>query len=103
MPMSSDDAVVETIKLSGFDPAGEPEIRRFASGQLRIVFNFMPLSTTEATDGALGPYRDFDQEMAHAIGVPVLWEDREIFLIESPRPDTVDRVSRFVSSFRARS
>ena len=102
--MSSDDAVVETIKLSGFDPAGEPEIRRFASGQLQVVFSFMPPSTIEATDhGHLGPYRDFDQEMARAIGVPVLWEDREFFLIESPRPDTVDRIRRFVSSYRARS
>lgn len=38
------DEVIRTIPLSGFDPAGEPEIRVMSDGSLLVVFNFMPPS-----------------------------------------------------------
>lgn len=89
------DEPVEVISLSGFDPDGEPEIRRMADGSLDLVFNFMPPSWA---DDMSELFDDFDQRLAAAIGVPVEWVDREFFHISRPAPDTVERVQAFLSS-----
>ncbi len=94
--------VARTIKLSGFDSQGDPEIRVLTDGTLYIVFNFMPPSDFEDHD-YFGPYHDFDRQMSCAIGVPVIWDDREFFFVESPQADTIDRLVRFVSNYRSRS
>lgn len=103
MPSAPDADLVETIPLSGFDPAGEPEIRRFADGSLQIVFAFMPPSFVEDEGGwvDLGRYRKLDEEMARAIGTAVVWEDREYFRIERPREDTVERLREFLAGYHA--
>ncbi len=95
--------LVETIPLSGFDPAGEPEIRRFADGTLQVVFSFMPPSFVNDDGGwvDLGRYWKFDEQMARAIGAEVLWEDREYFRIAHPREDTVERLREFVAGYHA--
>jgi hypothetical protein len=93
--------VIRTIQLSGFDSAGEPEIRVMVNGDLYVVFNFMPPSDSPDPDD-LGTFRNFDQEMEKAIGIPVRREDREFFLIKSPRPDTVERLRNFVSKYRSK-
>jgi hypothetical protein len=95
-------AVERTIPLTGFDSEGDPEIRLQTDGTLYIVFNFMPPSDFEDPD-ELGPYADFDEQLAAAIGVPVYWEDREFFRVESPEPDTIDRLVAFISTYRTRS
>jgi hypothetical protein len=94
--------VVRTVELSGFDSQGDPEIRVLADGTLYVVFNFMPPSDFEDRD-EMGGYRDFDAQMSAAVGVPVTWEDREFFRIESPRADTIDRLVAFISAYRSRS
>ncbi len=101
MPPSPGAALVETIPVSGFDRAGEPEIRRFADGSLQVVFDFMPPSFVKDEGGwvELGRYRKFDEEMARAIGTAVVWEDREYFSIEHPREDTVQRLREFLASY----
>jgi len=40
--------------------------------------------------------------MQQAIGVDVLWDDREFFYIEHLRPDTVERIQRFLIEYRGR-
>ena len=94
--------VVRTIKLSGFDPDGEPEIRVFANGNMHVVFNFMPPSFAPE-DGELGQYANFDKEMSRAIGLPVLWEDREFFYIKDSRPETIEKIRKFVAGYHAKS
>ncbi len=95
--------LIETIPLSGFDPAGEPEIRRFADGTLQVVFGFMPPSFVKDEGGwvDLGRYWKLDQEMARAIGTEVVWEDREYFRIDRPGPDTVQRLRDFLAGYHA--
>jgi hypothetical protein len=93
--------VVRTIELSGFDSWGDPEIRVLADGKLYIVFGSMPPSDFDG--GELGPYCDFDAQMSAAVGVPVVWEDREFFRIDSPKADTIDRLAKFISNYRSRS
>jgi hypothetical protein len=93
--------VVRTIALPGFDSQGDPEIRVLADGTLYVVFNFMPPSDFEERDD-MGPYQDFDAQMSAAAGVPVTWEDREFFRVDSPRSDTIDRLAVFISGYRSR-
>lgn len=88
--------VAQIIALSGFDSGGEPELRLMKNGQLYVLFNFMPPSDCEDEDA----FDSFDEDMAQATGVEVEWEDREVFLIQSPKADTVERVTAFVTSYR---
>jgi hypothetical protein len=93
------DEPVEVIPLAGFDPDGDPEIRVMAGGSLYIVFNFMPPSWAEDDPD---PFDDFDKQLAAAVGVPVMWEDRETFRIERPAKDTVERIRRFLGACKRR-
>lgn len=63
------DEPVEVIRLTGFDPEGEPQVRRFADGRLFVVFEFMPPSWAE---DAPERFDDFDRQLAIAAGVPEL-------------------------------
>jgi hypothetical protein len=92
--------VVKTIAVAGFDPEGEPEIRLMSNGSLLVVFNLMPPSYIDPGDSDLGPFKGFDKEMERAIGVPVVWEDREVLLIQKPRADTAERVKGFLEKYR---
>jgi hypothetical protein len=95
------DEPVEVIPLPGFDPDGDPEIQRMADSSLWLVFNFMPPSWVPEPEYAdLGRCQDFDRQLEGAIGTPVGWEDRECFLIERPRQDTVERIKHFLTEFR---
>lgn len=91
------DEPVDVIPLAGFDPEGEPEIHVMADGSLSVVFNFMPPSWAEDEPE---PFDDFDEQLAAAIGLPVVWEDREVFVIERPGSDTIERVRRFLQQRR---
>jgi len=88
---------VEEICLQGFDPYGEPVVRRTAAGRLWLGFEFMPPSWADDSIRVdLGPWDDFDRRLADAIEVPVVWEDREWFYIDNPRPDTVQAIQDFL-------
>jgi len=99
MDQDAGDDVAQIIKLSGFDEEGEPELRLMKNGHLYVFFNFMPPSDCEDEEA----FDSFDEEMAQAIGVEVDWEDREVFLIQSPKADTVERVTAFVANYRKNS
>lgn len=96
MDQETDSDVAQTIELSGFDEEGEPELRLMKNGHLYVVFNFMPPSDCEDEEA----FDSFDEEMARATGVEVEWEDREMFLIQSPQADTVERVTAFILGYR---
>jgi hypothetical protein len=91
------DDPIDVIPLAGFDSEGEPEIRVMKDGSLYVVFNFMPPSWAE--DRA-EPFDDVDKQLSKAIGLPVLWEDREFFRIERPAADTVERIRRFLAAYK---
>jgi hypothetical protein len=95
------DEIKETIKLTGFDPKGEPVIRVMGDGSLLIVFNFMPPSFVPDGEG-MGPFGDFDKQLERAAGVPVVWDDREVFVIQKPKRDTVERLRKFIESYRSK-
>jgi hypothetical protein len=88
----------QIIELTGFDPLGEPEIRVEANGSLWLVFNFMPPSWAAEDDPER--FDTFDEQLHEAIGVPVLWDDREFFFIDEPAADTVERITKFLQTFK---
>jgi len=89
---------IKTIPLSGFDPYGEPVIRLMDDGSMYVVFNFMPPTWAEADPT---PFDSFDKMLQRAIGVDVMWEDREFFLIKSPLADTEERITNFLRKLRS--
>ncbi len=100
-----DDEIIETIQLNGFEPDGEPEIRREASGKMWLVFNYMPPLWMTDQDSELvddsDPTVDFDVKLQEAIGTKVIWDDRGFFYIENPLSDTPQRIQSFLEKFRA--
>jgi hypothetical protein len=88
---------VEVITLEGFDSEGEPEIRIMDNGSLELVFNFMPPTWAEENPEV---FDDFDVQLSEALDLEVLWEDRELFLIEEPGEDTVERIKQFLEHYR---
>ncbi len=91
-----------TIAIEGFDPEGEPQLDDDGQGSLRVEFAFFPPSWCPPEHRAdLGPFASFDQEMSVAIGLPVAWEDRELFVIEAAQPTTVERLVAFLLGYRA--
>ena len=56
----------------------------------------------------VGPDADTIARMGHkaqaiatatAAGVPVVWDDREVFVIQQPKPDTVEQVRTFIEGY----
>jgi hypothetical protein len=90
---------VEVIPLTGFDPEGEPEIWRMSNGSLSVVFGSLPPTWAEDDDSS---FADFDEQLARATGVPVAWEDEELFRIAKPAADTIKRIRTFLAGYRRR-
>lgn len=87
--------VKRTIPINGFDPQGEPEIREMSDGSLQLWFNFMPPSFAPDDDKR---WASFDKDLARELGVAVVQDDREVFLIRAPRADTIERLKRYLAS-----
>jgi hypothetical protein len=95
---------VEVIRLAGFDPPGEPELRRMGTGSYWLVFKQMPPTWVRTGfDAALERLElkmAFKRQLEEAIAVPVVSVDEESFSIESPPQNCVEKVKRFLSEFR---
>jgi hypothetical protein len=89
--------IARKLKVSGFDPVGEPEIRVMSDGSLVIAFKFMPPSYAEDDEKK---YADFDKQMEKALGVPVKHEDRKFFAIMKPEKDTAEKAKAFLEGYR---
>src|SRR5262249_39565948 len=94
---------VKEYQLEWFDPDGETSIRWTAAGRFWLHIQFIPPSWAEDDSSGpnqLGSWDDFDKRLEQAIGVPVVWEDREWFRIDRPRKDTVSAIQSFLLSLR---
>lgn len=93
---------VEVIPITGFDPEGEPELRRTAAGRLWLGLQLFPPSWAEDDAADDEPWADFDRRLERAVGTPVVWEDREWFRIDQPTADTPAMVQGFLADIAAR-
>lgn len=87
----------KTIPISGFDPLGEPTIRVKSNGTLQVTFEFMPPSFAQAEDMYL--FDLFHKRLEYAIGAAVLWDDREVFIVQSNAPSVIRRLVRYLQEF----
>jgi hypothetical protein len=86
-------------KIRGFDRQGEPELRAGDNGALELVFNFMPPMTASGEERAPALFEVFEAILSNHLGVTVARDDREMFIISSPLPDTAEKLAAFLSSF----
>ena len=95
----SEPTIVEEISVSGFDPDGEPVIKKWSDGSIWIQFEAMPPFFTEE-DGTEADFEHFENKIQEALGVPVSREDREVFVISSPEPDTAEKAKSWLEAYR---
>lgn len=88
-------------RVAGFDTGGEAVIRKMPDGSLWLILNTMPPS--DAREGEEDLFDRFDTHLQGAIGAPVIWDDRERFVIPAPADDTAARIKRFLQTCRKKS
>lgn len=90
---------MKKIAITGFDCDGEPEVRMEDDGSVVIVFEFMP--PINGTDDGVEDedFDHFDQVLQEALGVEVVWDDREVFVIPNPEKDTVQKIKHFLEHY----
>ena len=84
----------KTIPISGFDPLGEPTIRVKSNGTLQVTFELMTPSCAQAEEMDL--FDLFHKRLEYAIGAAVLWDDREVFIVQSNAPSVIRRLVRYL-------
>ena len=85
--------------IKGFDRQGEPELRAGDNGGLELVFNFMPPATASGEERAPELFEKFETVLAQVLGVRVLRDDRETFIIAAPKPGTAETLAAYLSNF----
>ena len=91
--------VVEEVSVSGFDPDGEPVIKKWSDGSLWIHFEAMPPFFAE-DEGTEAEFENFETTIQEALGVPVHRDDREVFIIKNPKPDTAEKAKAWLEGYR---
>ena len=89
----------QLIALQNFDDGYEPEIRLHNDKTVSLVFQFFPPQSFEMTVEDL---KSFLIELQTFIDTEVIHEDREIFFIVNPKPDTINNIIIFINTYRHR-
>jgi hypothetical protein len=91
-----------SIKISGFDPLGEPEIRIKSNGLMELRFEFMRPSFVDPNDAnATLIFDTFHKRIESVVRANVEWDDREIFLIYSSADCVVDALVNYLTNYRS--
>jgi hypothetical protein len=93
--------VRSTISLFGFEPRAEPVLREMHDGSLLLVFASIPPIGIQGGTAKLRRFHmnTFGTEIERAVGVPVVWDDRDVFVIRIPEADTIERVRGFLQGY----
>jgi hypothetical protein len=89
----------KTIEVKGFDSFGEPEIKVYDDGHIEVMFNFMPAHNTAGEPSRDRVFDIFDKWLEFKLGVNVVWEDRELFIISKPAADTAQKLKTCLEDF----
>lgn len=95
------DDVRATITLAGFEPGAEPVLREMRDGSLLLVFAFIPPRVSESQPATAKRFDldTFGDEVTRGAGVPVTWDDKEVFVVQHPQGDTVERIRGFLQNY----
>jgi len=89
----------DSDQFTGFDQDGEPEIIEESDGSMTIIFNFMPPLNGHEEQSKNEIFDEFDSYLSKELGVKVVQDDREVFIIEKPQPDTKDKLIELLKDF----
>lgn len=96
---ASPPTVTERIAVSGFDREGEPVIKKQSDGSILVHFEAMPPFFAE-DEGTESDFENFEATLQEALGVPVRRDDREVFVIAKPNPDTAEKLKVWLEAYR---
>ena len=91
--------VAATVTVPGFEPAAEPVIRQMRDGSLLLIFNCLPPITSDDDPSRRLDMDGFGGQLGEAAGVPLIWDDREVFVIPRPNAATVGRLCSFLLNY----
>lgn len=91
--------LIEEVSINGFDPDGEPVIKKLSDGTLWIQFEAMPPFFAE-DEKSENEFEAFELKIQDALGVPVRRDDREVFIIKQPKPDTAEKAKAWLEAYR---
>jgi hypothetical protein len=85
--------------VDGFDPVDKwnPHVEVMKNGAIRILFQHFPTQLVMDRD----EFDEFPDIMGDAINADVCWEDRELFIIDVPAADTMDKLKEFFLKYGA--
>jgi hypothetical protein len=98
-PAQEAPTLLRTTAVTGFDRAGEPEIREYSDGTLEILFEFMPPLNGGADEDPDSRFERFEEFLSIAINQPVLRDDRERFVVHSAAEGTADLLRTFLETY----
>jgi len=96
---NSNNEVKTTVKVKGFDKDGEPEIQLLRNGSLRLVFEFFPPLNGNDNQNDNIIFENFDKELSKVVDNEVIWEDREVFLIEKSKNGDEKLLKKYLEEF----
>ncbi|MET3131525.1 hypothetical protein AAKU55_001787 [Oxalobacteraceae bacterium GrIS 1.11] len=85
------------FKMHGFDENAEPVVRLMDDRSLRLVFCSMP--PRNPVLGARFDMDAFGEQLQHSVNAEIVWDDRDVFYIQSTIPSNVREISNFLSRF----
>lgn len=93
--------LIEEISVVGFDHEGEPIIKKWSDGSIWIHFEAMPPFFSE-DEGTEADFENFEAKIQQTLGVPVRRDDREVFVITNPKPNTAEEAKAWLEFYRKR-
>lgn len=97
--MSLEPEIIKNEKIRNFDKDGEPELTLMSNGQLNIHFNFMPPLNGNDEQSALPIFDTFDKELSGIVGKEVIWEDRELFIVQNSSVRDFNKIKKYLEKF----
>lgn len=97
--LSLEPEIIKNEKIKNFDKDGEPELTLMSNGQLNIHFNFMPPLNGNDEQSALPIFDTFDKELSGIVGKEVIWEDRELFIIQNSSVRDFNKIKKYLEKF----
>ncbi len=89
--------VIREVDVDGFDNNANPVIRELDNGSLRIVFcNLPPISYTGDSEFDMN---DFGSKLLKSSEARIIWEDRDVFYVSHPIPETIDDIQKFIQNY----
>ena len=95
------DSVKATHTSAGFERVAEPVLREMRDGSLLLIFAFIPPLAIEDNPAKAKRFEmaTFGKEIEKAAGGPVIWDDKEIFVVRHPQSDTIERIQQFLLNY----